>query len=138
MNMQRNLTAGILVLAACALLAALPSSGATPAAAAAPATAPVLASAPEAASPAMAPAAACGQALDLTPPAGALAASGRLGNPSGPVCGLDADARGAKSPALAQAVVYHGFCRCSCTRIPDCNTSADCGGSACLKAITCC
>lgn len=34
--------------------------------------------------------------------------------------------------------VYHGHCRCSCSRTPDCNTSADCGGSACLAGITCC
>jgi hypothetical protein len=33
---------------------------------------------------------------------------------------------------------FHGFCACSCTHIPDCNTSADCGGAACLRAITCC
>jgi hypothetical protein len=39
---------------------------------------------------------------------------------------------------MASTTAFHGFCRCSCTHIPDCNTSADCGGSACLKAITCC
>lgn len=39
---------------------------------------------------------------------------------------------------MTSSTVFHGFCRCSCTHIPDCNTSADCGGSACLKAITCC
>jgi hypothetical protein len=39
---------------------------------------------------------------------------------------------------MQSTTTYHGFCRCSCTHIPDCNTSADCGGSACLKAITCC
>jgi hypothetical protein len=33
---------------------------------------------------------------------------------------------------------FHGFCACSCTHVPDCNTSADCGGAACLRAITCC
>jgi hypothetical protein len=30
------------------------------------------------------------------------------------------------------------MCRCSCTWTPNCNTSADCGGAACLKSITCC
>jgi hypothetical protein len=33
---------------------------------------------------------------------------------------------------------FNGFCACSCTHVPDCNTSADCGGAACLRAITCC
>lgn len=35
-------------------------------------------------------------------------------------------------------VTYHGHCHCSCSRVPDCNTSADCGGGACLGGITCC
>ncbi len=39
---------------------------------------------------------------------------------------------------MQSTTVFHGFCKCSCTHIPDCNTSADCGGSACIKAITCC
>lgn len=33
---------------------------------------------------------------------------------------------------------FHGFCACTCTNIPDCNTSADCGGNICLQAPTCC
>lgn len=33
---------------------------------------------------------------------------------------------------------FKGFCACSCTGTPDCNTSADCGGSSCLQAPTCC
>ena len=33
---------------------------------------------------------------------------------------------------------FHGHCRCTCSRVFDCNTSADCGGSPCLGAITCC
>ena len=33
---------------------------------------------------------------------------------------------------------FHGFCRCGCSTIPDCNTSADCGGGVCSKAISCC
>jgi hypothetical protein len=44
-----------------------------------------------------------------------------------------------KPDALAsRASGFKGFCACSCTNIRDCNTSADCGGSACLQAITCC
>jgi len=35
-------------------------------------------------------------------------------------------------------VTFHGHCRCSCSRTPDCNTSADCGGAPCLGGITCC
>jgi hypothetical protein len=33
---------------------------------------------------------------------------------------------------------FRGFCRCSCSFVRDCNTSADCGGSPCLAGITCC
>src|SRR5215469_15281249 len=33
---------------------------------------------------------------------------------------------------------FHGFCACSCSSIPNCNTSADCGGSACTRTISCC
>ena len=33
---------------------------------------------------------------------------------------------------------FKGFCACTCTNIPDCNTSADCGGGLCLRAPTCC
>jgi hypothetical protein len=33
----------------------------------------------------------------------------------------------------------HGYCPCGCSRIPDCNTSADCfGGAPCRQAISCC
>jgi hypothetical protein len=35
-------------------------------------------------------------------------------------------------------IKYRGFCRCSCSFVRDCNTAADCGGSACLPGITCC
>jgi hypothetical protein len=35
-------------------------------------------------------------------------------------------------------VKYHGHCRCGCSFTPDCNTSADCGGAACLAGVTCC
>lgn len=33
---------------------------------------------------------------------------------------------------------FTGFCRCDCSVVRDCNTSADCGGSPCLKGRTCC
>ena len=33
---------------------------------------------------------------------------------------------------------FKRYCRCSCSSVPNCNTSADCGGSACLAGITCC
>jgi len=33
---------------------------------------------------------------------------------------------------------FHGFCRCGCSFVRDCNTSADCGGSPCLGGPTCC
>jgi len=38
----------------------------------------------------------------------------------------------------AGAQGFRGFCRCDCSVVPDCNTSADCGGSPCLKGRTCC
>jgi hypothetical protein len=33
---------------------------------------------------------------------------------------------------------FRGFCRCGCSFVRDCNTSADCGGGACLGGPTCC
>lgn len=42
------------------------------------------------------------------------------------------------APSRTSAVVYHGYCRCSCSRVPDCNTNADCGGARCLSGISCC
>ena len=54
------------------------------------------------------------------------------------------------TPALFEAIApegglpsfaakpFHGYCRCSCSFIKNCNTSADCGGGACLGGITCC
>jgi hypothetical protein len=74
-------------------------------------------------------------------PQGGCAPSLGLLAPSSPaVC--KAPAAPSTAPAqpefMTSSTVFRGFCRCSCTHIPDCNTSADCGGSACLKAITCC
>jgi hypothetical protein len=31
-----------------------------------------------------------------------------------------------------------GYCRCTCSLIPNCTTNADCGGGLCLKGPTCC
>jgi hypothetical protein len=78
--------------------------------------------------------------------------------PSSPACGFDVSALVAQAPVetlaspallpnpgLAPAVpepsfltIYHGFCKCSCSHIRNCNTSADCGGGACIGGITCC
>lgn len=77
--------------------------------------------------------------------------------PSSPQCGFDVSALLAQppvetlspallpNPGLAPAVpepdflgTFHGYCRCSCSRIRNCNTSADCGGGACIGGITCC
>jgi hypothetical protein len=33
---------------------------------------------------------------------------------------------------------FTGYCRCGCSFVKDCSTSADCGGSPCLKGPTCC
>ena len=35
-------------------------------------------------------------------------------------------------------VDFHGHCLCSCRTIPDCNTSADCGGLPCWSHYNCC
>jgi hypothetical protein len=41
-------------------------------------------------------------------------------------------------PAPAAAKPFHGFCHCSGTFTPDCNTRADCLGGACLSSPTFC
>jgi hypothetical protein len=78
--------------------------------------------------------------------------------PNVPECGFDVSALLAQapvetpaSPALASdpslapgvpepefLAKFHGYCRCSCSLIKNCNTSADCGGSLCLGGVTCC
>jgi hypothetical protein len=35
-------------------------------------------------------------------------------------------------------VQFHGHCLCNCTTVPDCNTSADCGGLPCMGHFSCC
>jgi hypothetical protein len=63
--------------------------------------------------------------------------------------GVIARAAGPETPAMAPGDIspdaqakpphgYRGFCRCSCTLVPHCNTDADCGGGICSRAITCC
>ncbi len=42
-----------------------------------------------------------------------------------------------KAPILA-AKKFRGFCACSCSSVPNCSTSADCGGNACSAFISCC
>ncbi len=87
----------------------------------------VLAVAAVAAAPApAAPQGACAPSLNILTP-GAQA-----------VCKPAAPSTAPQPEFMQSTTVFHGFCHCSCTHIPDCNTSADCGGSACLKAITCC
>jgi hypothetical protein len=77
------------------------------------------------------PAAGCGQsqlfpALRLPSPAAQTASL------AGPACTLRSE------DTASHSRPFRGFCACSCTFTPDCNTSADCGGSACLPAVTCC
>ena len=135
------LLATLSILAALAILGAPLPAAEQPRVAAPP-------SVPAANQPALSAAAAaepgCGQTLARIPaPAGsptldagsASALPGRAagrGEPSGPLCGLD------ETAAALGSKPFHGFCKCSCSFIPDCNTSADCGGAACIHAITCC
>lgn len=46
-------------------------------------------------------------------------------------------AKATKAPTL-EAKKLRGFCACSCSSVPNCNTSADCGGNACSAFISCC
>jgi hypothetical protein len=113
----------VLSLIVCAAAAAAPQPTATktlPAATIQPAAAP----AP--------PAAGCGQTPGLFPALAPADHATRPGQLSGPACTLD------RPSATNGARPFHGFCRCSCTFTPDCNTSADCGGSPCLAGVTCC
>lgn len=42
------------------------------------------------------------------------------------------------APSLQAFRKFRGFCQCSCSSIPNCNTSADCGGGTCSAFISCC
>jgi hypothetical protein len=56
-----------------------------------------------------------------------------------PVCAAAATPAPTPRPTfMTTATVYHGFCRCTCSKIPDCNTNADCSNGRCLGGISCC
>jgi len=74
----------------------------------------------------------CGQTLGAVPALELQGASVRVGEAAGPVCPVAVDGVEPSSRP------FHGFCACSCTFVPDCTTSADCGGSSCLARPTCC
>jgi hypothetical protein len=59
-----------------------------------------------------------------------------LAEEGAPQCKLELPDSGAVEPEWMAG--YRGYCRCSCSSVKNCNTSADCGGSLCLKAISCC
>jgi len=69
-----------------------------------------------------APAAGCAAAPALATPAALPAPAA--------ASGLDA--------VLAGKTQFRGYCKCSCSFVKNCNTSADCGGAACIAGITCC
>ncbi len=43
-----------------------------------------------------------------------------------------------KAPSLQAFRKFRGFCQCSCSSIPNCNTSAESGGGTCSAFISCC
>lgn len=53
-----------------------------------------------------------------------------------PLCRVELPASGPIQPEWMAG--FRGYCRCSCSFVKNCNTSADCGGSACLGGVTCC
>jgi hypothetical protein len=118
----------ILIAVAAALFASLPCLAAAPSL---PPGTPQPASA-VAGGPSLPALAGCGQTLGAAPALELRGASARIGEPAGQVCPVAVDSADPSSRP------FHGFCKCSCTFVPDCNTSADCGGSPCLAAITCC
>ena len=76
-------------------------------------------------------------AASMTPQAGCAAPSLDLFAPSAPTAQCTASQPVA--PLQPDFMVkFRGHCKCSCSFTPDCNTSADCGGSPCLAGITCC
>jgi len=42
------------------------------------------------------------------------------------------------APAGPTGRPMRGYCRCTCSFVPNCTTNADCGGGLCLKGPTCC
>ncbi len=105
-----------LMLASLALLAALPAA-ATPAPA----------------SPSPAATAACAQTMGVL---GLAAPAPRPARPASPSSLTLPD--WLASPRAAATTVFHGYCHCTCSRIPDCNTNADCSNHRCLGGISCC
>lgn len=73
------------------------------------------------------PAGCGGTALDLIAPAG-----------GAQVCKAALPAVAPAQPEFMATTVFHGYCRCGCRNVKDCNTDADCGGSRCLGGISCC
>jgi hypothetical protein len=118
----------ILISVTAALLAALPSFAAAPSLLPANPE-PVAAVASDASLPALF---GCGQALGVVPALELKGTSMRMGEAAGPVCPVAVDVIQPSSRP------FRGHCWCSCSSIPDCNTSADCGGNPCLAGITCC
>jgi hypothetical protein len=88
----------------------------------------VLAVAAVAAAPApAAPQGGCASSLDLLAPA------------TQAVCKPAAPSTAPAQPEfMASSKPFRGYCACTCSFTRDCNTSADCGGSACLPGPTCC
>jgi len=118
----------ILVTVAMSLLTALSSFAAAPSLGAAHPE-PGVAVAADATMPALS---GCGQALAIVPALDLKGASVGTGEAAGPVCPVAVDV------VQPSSKPFHGHCKCSCSFVPDCNTSADCGGAPCLAAITCC
>lgn len=88
------------------------------------------------ASPAPAPAAAPSESNALNLPTCAADFDFSAAGEEAPLSRVELPGSGVVEPVWM--VTFHRFCRCSCSHIPNCNTSADCGGAPCLGGITCC
>jgi hypothetical protein len=77
-----------------------------------------------------------GATLDSTP--GCAPSLDALFAPSEPAQSKASASVGAPVQPEWMASKLRGHCRCGCSFTPDCNTSADCGGSPCLGSVTCC
>lgn len=92
----------------------------------------LLAALPAAAAPAHAATSSCGQA------ALPFALDGLAPAPAAPATAATVLPDWLEGARLEQTTVFHGYCRCTCSRIPDCNTDADCSNHRCLGGISCC
>jgi len=120
----------ILIAVAAALLASLPCLAAAPSLSPGnPQPAGTVAVVAGASLPALA---GCGQTLGAVPALELRGTSAQIGEAARPVCPV------AVNGVEPSSRPFHGFCACSCTFVPDCTTSADCGGSSCLARPTCC